>query len=129
MRPDDAIGAQIERLLGEMLVHFRAIGGNAHNRRHARGDRARAGDFAAVHHVLQRVAHVGAVPDVVLRLEHDAVVFRAMQRNRGVGGGGREGRERGLAGFERADDVIEAGDISHIHTIELIGLLEAGQPF
>jgi hypothetical protein len=37
-----------------------------------------------------------------------------MQRNRGVGGGGREGCERRLAGFERADD---------------IGLLEAGQPF
>ena len=109
--PHDAVGAKIQRLFGEMLVHFRAIGRNAHDGRHRRRKRTALHYLVAVQQVLQRVADVRAVPHVVFSLEHDAVVLRALNGDGRFGRCRRKCCEGGLTRFEGADHAIQS--VSH----------------
>ncbi|CAM2153704.1 hypothetical protein PT2222_20268 [Paraburkholderia tropica] len=112
VRPDHAVRAAIEHLLGEALVHLRAVRRNARDGRHARRDRAGFGNLLAAQHVLQRVAECRNVVRVVLHFEHDAVVGRIAHLDGALLVELRECGERGLAGFERADNAVDAG-IAH----------------
>jgi hypothetical protein len=108
MGPHDAVAAQIQRLLGEELVHLHAIGGDARHGRHGGSGRAVLQDLPAIEQILQAVAQGADVPAIVLAFEDDAIIFRLLKLDgdRGLAGG--EKRETVLAGFERADHAVKA---------------------
>ena len=113
MRPDHAVDAEIERLLGVPLRHLAAVGRNADHRRHCRRDGTGPGDLRAAQHVLQGVAERADVPGVVLHLEDDAVVARRRESDGALDVGGGERGEGALSGFQRRDDAVEPRYFGH----------------
>jgi hypothetical protein len=110
VRPDDAVRAGIEHLLGDELVHLRAVRRNAHDGRDL-GREARAlDDLAAIQHVLQAVTQGGNVKGAVLHFDHDAVPAFGGELQRGGGVGRAEAHHRVLALLERLDDAVQAGN-------------------
>src|SRR5262252_8661501 len=85
MRPDNAVDALVQYLLGNPLAGLAAIGWDAHKGRHRRRQRARLHYLAAVQHVLQAIAQCANVVRPVLHFEHDAVVRRRVYRLRNAG--------------------------------------------
>src|SRR5271169_3500440 len=74
MRPDDAVDALVQDLLGDPLARLAAIGGDAHERRHRRSQCPSLQDLPAVQHVLETVAQCADVVWAMLHLEHHAIV-------------------------------------------------------
>ena len=107
VRPDDAIAAEVECLLGLELRLLGAVRGDAHDRSDRRRHRAGARDLPAVEHVLQAVAQRPDVPRIVLHLVDDAVVFGGRHRDRGLGFRLAEAGERRLARLQRFDHSIK----------------------
>ena len=107
MRPDDAVAAEIERLLGLELRLLVAVGRDPHHRGDGRRHRAGFGNLAAVEHVLQAIAQRTDVPWIVLHLVDHAVVFGGRHRDRGLGFRLAEAGERRLARLQRFDHSIE----------------------
>ena len=124
MRPDDAVDADIEHLLGDELVHLAAIGRDAHERRDGRREAARLQDLRAVEHVLHAVAQLPDVVGVVLHLEHDAVIGGGADRLRRADLGRRERDKGRLAAFERADRRVEARNVGHLGSSAMVGRLD-----
>src|SRR5579864_6529969 len=113
MGPDDAVSADIERLLREPLILLIAVRGNAHERRDIGRDRALIGDLLAIEHVLKTVAQRADVPNIMLHLEDDAVVFGLARRQRRIDIGRTERTEAGLALLEATDHPIETRNLGH----------------
>ncbi len=107
VRPQHAVDAEVERLLGEPLVVLAAIGRDAHHRRHRGGERGALHQRAAVEHVLHAVAQRPRVPEIVLHLVDDAVELRRAHRDGGLDLGLRERGEGRLALLPGADDTIQ----------------------
>ena len=133
VRPDDAVGAEIENLLGLELGLLAAVRRDARERRHRRRDRTRFGDLAAVEHVLQTIAEGTDVVGVVLHLIDDGVVFRGGERDGRLDVGRRKTCQCVLARFERADDAVEPSQFSHSvlslkHIVVILRRPAAGGP-
>ena len=96
MRPDDAVGAEVERLLGEDLFFSPPFGGM---RMIGVTDGATEPEFAIwprFEQVLQTVPEGLDVLGVVLALEDDAVVLGRAEADRGLDVGVRECAESRL---------------------------------
>jgi hypothetical protein len=113
MRPDDPVGADVQRLLGLPLRLLGTVRRNPHHRGDGRRNRARLRDLPPVEHVLQRVAQRPNVVGIVLHLEDDAVVFGGPERERGLRIGRRKGGECVLALFQGPDHTVKTRNISH----------------
>src|SRR5207248_4366586 len=74
MRPDDAVDANIEHLLGDELVHLAAIGRDTDERRDGRREAPRFHDLRAVEHVLHAVPQIADVVWIVLHLEDNSII-------------------------------------------------------
>src|SRR5262249_2833476 len=107
MRPHNAVGAEVERLLGMELGLLRAVRRYTYHRRYRWCHRAGLGDLPAVEHVLQAIAQRADMPRIVFHLIDDALVLRRRPRDRGLGVGLAERRERRLAGLQGFDHAIE----------------------
>ncbi len=114
VRPQHAVDAEVERLLGEPLIVLAAIGRDAHHRRHRRGERAALHERAAIEHVLHAVAQRPRVPEIVLHLVDDAVEFRRAHRDGRLDLGLGERGEGGLAFLPGADDTIQTRKFGHV---------------
>jgi hypothetical protein len=120
VRPDDAVAADVERLLGVPLALLDAVHRHAHHRGHGGAKRAGLHDLRPIEHVLQRVAQRPPVPRIVLHLEHHAVVFRDADRIGGIDLRRGEACERRLPRHECADDSVETRQIGH--SFPLVGI-------
>src|SRR5262249_40385567 len=107
MRPHDAVGAEVECLLGVELGLLRTVRRYAYHRRYRWCHRAGLGDLPAVEHVLQTIAQGADIPRIVLHLIDDAVVLGGRHRDRGLRVGLAERPECRLAGLEGFDHTIE----------------------
>ena len=113
MRPDDAVDAVVEHLLGDPLAGLAAVGRNPHEWGHRRRQAGAAHDLAPVQHVLQAIAQGADIIGAVLHLEHDAVIGGGTDRLRDTDLGRGEGGEGGLALFQGPDHAVQAGCIGH----------------
>ena len=113
MRPDDAVDAVVEHLLGDPLARFAAIGRDPHERRHRRRQAGAIGDLAPVEHVLQAVAQRPDVVGAVLHLEHHTVIGGRAHRLGDADLRRGEGGEGGFARFQGPDHAVQAGCFGH----------------
>src|SRR5262249_45935573 len=85
-----------------------------------RRDRAGGRNLAAVEHVLQGVAQLSRIPEIVLHLKHHAVELRLAERDRRLDVGRREGGEGRLAAFARLDDLVERRQIGPVAPLDTL---------
>ena len=74
MRPDDAVHADVQNLLGNPTVLLDAVGWNADEGGDLGGQCAASHQLLAVQHELQGIAQAADVVNAVLHLEHAAVI-------------------------------------------------------
>ena len=113
VRPDDAVDAEVQHLLGKPLVHLAAVRRDADERRDRRRQRSAVDDLLAVHQELEAVAQPLHVEGVVLHLEDDGVVAGGGQADRVLDLGAGEGGEGGPAGLQGLDDAVQPWQLGH----------------
>ena len=106
MRPDDAVDALIEDLLGHPLAILAAIGRNAHKGRYRRRQGAGAKYLPAIEHVLQAISQSAYVIGTVLHFKHDAIIGRGIDRLRRAGLRSQEGYEGGFVLLKGLDYAV-----------------------
>src|SRR4051794_12555071 len=111
MRPDDAVHANIQHLLGDPLTVLAAVWRYAHERRHRGRDAGRRGYLAPVQHVLQAVTQRLDVVWIVFHLEHDTIIWGAADGQGCTNLARRERHESGLARFQRLDHAVQTRDV------------------
>src|SRR6185503_711957 len=108
VRPDHTVGADVEHLFREPLIHLTAVRRNADDRRHRRRNRSALDNLLSIEQVLEAVTQRFDVVGVVLRFEDDAVVLRGGELDRAFDGWRREGSDWRLPLLEKGDHGIEA---------------------
>ena len=113
VRPDDAVDADVEDLLGDPRVQLGAVRRDPNERRHGRRERPAVDDLAPVQHVLQAGAEQLDVIRAVLHLEDHAVVRCVADLLGVLDAGARERQERRLALLQGLDRAIQTRNLGH----------------
>jgi hypothetical protein len=117
MRPDDAVNALIEHLLGHPLAGLAAIGRNAHEGCYCRRQGAGAQYLPPIQHVLQAIPQRAYVVGPVLHFKHDAIIGCGIDRLSRTSLRRQKGCESRLALLQSPDNAVQSGNIGHFRLL------------